>query len=509
MTRIQGLLVVAGGAVALSAATASAAEPTVSRDEVRAIVAEMLQDAQSRSSLQGSAANAGYENGFFISSGDGNNRLNVNAFGQIRYTANFRQPGASDLQVDPATGPLTNQPGAPFTSENFGFSLRRAAVILSGNVINPDLTFKFRLISESAPISFQPTVDASGVPVGGGDFFASDSDIIFDDAYGRYQFLPGWFVQAGQFRTPFTREFFIAETKTLAADYSIVQDIFGGDYTQGILLEYQQPEWGFYASFNDGLGSIGTEFNSFQGSPTFPVTGQAAYAVTARGEWYFAGSRQQLEDFTSLQSDPYAGVVGAAVHWQQSRRLDSSNFPSTFDPLLGGTTSTGATADILTYTLDAQVEANGWSVYAGFVGNFVSIDPIAGSVDGDENDTDSYGVVVQGSYRFLPELEAFARWDGLFFDQGLFSSASPTSATELRLKNLQFLTFGLNYYLAGHAAKFTLDTVFAFNPASRQDDSFGTFAGLGGSSVLSSTQGLLGATNGFEAALRAQFQFAF
>ena len=59
MKHTKMILVLAGGALSVSGLNALADSTTVNKDEVRAIVAEMLADAQSRSSLLQGQGNAG------------------------------------------------------------------------------------------------------------------------------------------------------------------------------------------------------------------------------------------------------------------------------------------------------------------------------------------------------------------------------------------------------------------------------------------------------------------
>ena len=56
--------------------------------EIRGIVQDVLADADTRTSLQNSGAMAGYNNGFFLASPDGNFKLNVQGFMQVRWTLN-------------------------------------------------------------------------------------------------------------------------------------------------------------------------------------------------------------------------------------------------------------------------------------------------------------------------------------------------------------------------------------------------------------------------------------
>src|SRR5438128_1810850 len=78
----------AGAALSLSSTGAFAQQ--TSSDEVRATVAQMLNDAESRSSLL-AGGDAGHDGRFFIA-GDGF-RLNIGGLLQFRYVANFRDEG--------------------------------------------------------------------------------------------------------------------------------------------------------------------------------------------------------------------------------------------------------------------------------------------------------------------------------------------------------------------------------------------------------------------------------
>ncbi|NDG65254.1 MAG: hypothetical protein EBY29_17610, partial [Planctomycetes bacterium] len=69
-------------------------------NEIKSLVKDVLADSETRTSLQGSGATSGYNNGFFISSADGNFKLNLSLLAQARFTWNY-QPGSN----------VTNSPG--------------------------------------------------------------------------------------------------------------------------------------------------------------------------------------------------------------------------------------------------------------------------------------------------------------------------------------------------------------------------------------------------------------
>ena len=64
--------------------------------EIRGIVQDVLADADTRTSLQSSGAMAGYNNGFFLASPDGNFSLKVGGQVQIRWTMNSAKEQNTD-----------------------------------------------------------------------------------------------------------------------------------------------------------------------------------------------------------------------------------------------------------------------------------------------------------------------------------------------------------------------------------------------------------------------------
>src|SRR5262245_40298542 len=59
-------------------------------DEIRGLVQDVIADADTRASLLQSGVMAGWDKGFFISSADGNWRLNIGGQIQIRYVYNWQ-----------------------------------------------------------------------------------------------------------------------------------------------------------------------------------------------------------------------------------------------------------------------------------------------------------------------------------------------------------------------------------------------------------------------------------
>jgi len=450
MTKIA-LMLLAGATVS----TAALADNTaMSRDEVRSMVSEMLADAETRSSLLQGGGMAGYDKGFMIGSADGNWKMKVNGLIQFRYIANFRDE---------------DEIGADDDDFSNGFQLRKARVTFSGNAINPNLTYFIALETNNSrqgstafDLDGDPTTpdDNFSVSNGGGDWFAND-------VWFAYNLENGWKIRGGQYKVGFLKEELLSEKNTLAMERGIMNNLFNQGRSQGIGFTYESNDWKWMFDFTDGFNSANTDFNN---------PAEAEYALTARGEWKWAGSWEALEDYTSKPGDANAGSVGFAGHWQHGTEPAASS-----------------DSDFWGLTADVQWEGNGWSVFAA--GVYTN----QGFATGD--DVNHYGFTAQVGYRWSETSEVFAKWDGIFLDDNANSGIDPDIDD-----NVNFLTVGYNHYFAGNAAKLTVDCIFsASETANLGATSFGSTAGAG----LGTSNGLLGSSDDGEFALRAQFQLAF
>ena len=145
--------------------------------EIRGIVQDVLADADTRTSLQSSGAMAGYNNGFFLASPDGNFSLKVGGQIQIRWVMN----SAKDQNT------------------LYGFENRRTKLDFQGNVFSKDWTYRVR------------------------NNFTADggvSDLEF--AYVQKAMDNGMSIRVGQFQAPWLREVLVDASMQLAAERSIV-----------------------------------------------------------------------------------------------------------------------------------------------------------------------------------------------------------------------------------------------------------------------------------------------
>lgn len=429
MGQTKSLVLLAGAALSLGASAAMAQQ--TGSDEIRATVAEMLADAETRSSLL-SSGDAGHDGRFFIA-GDGY-RLNISGQIQVRYYANFRD---DDANTD------------DFES---GFEMRRTKLNFQGD-IGKDWFYRVR-----------------------GNFSRSEGDFGLDYGYAGYKFANGTRMTAGQFKLPLLREELVGDDRQLAVERSVTNYVFSQDYSQGIMLDYETETWRVAGAFSDGLATRNTAFTDNQTSAWFASgtgLGEADYAFTGRFEWLFSGGWKMFDDFTSAKGQDFGGMVGVAAHWQESA---NTNAPTDVD------------TDTAQITVDVSLEGDSWNVFGAFIYRYNDYTAL-GTGSSDQSD---YGFVVQGGWRFAENTELYARWDSVIADED-----NPAFAES---DTFNFLTFGVNQYYAGHAAKATLDVLWALDAT----------GGTGGdiSDALSGT-GLTGDTEDNEFVIRAQFQLLF
>ncbi len=429
-------------------------------DVERAYAAELQADAANRSSLlQG----AGQGSGFSITSGDGASTLNINALFQFRYVANFRDSGNSD------DGGLIGD--NDFTH---GFEAPRVRIDFSGNLVNDNITYR---------ISGDFGEDRQATGGGGQNNFG------LTWGYGQYAFegMDGAFVRWGQFKAPLLWEELVDPEFQLAGDRSVTNEYFNQGYTQGIMFGYEAEAWRGYFSVNDGLRAIGTNFNG---------TRESDIGLTARAEFKFAGDWERFTDFTSWRNSDYAGKIGGAFHWESYGDSGPTTTGGTTHPaaLFGPATDPGG--DLIVYTVDTAVEGNGWNASAAFIGAY-------SEPNGTGSDSSDFGVVVQAGIFVTDQVELFGRWDGLFLDSNRLVTATADD-------NLNFLTFGANYYVIpeSHAVKASLELLWALNDDSALFDG-SVPAQLPGSSGGYTATSFLGQNDDSEIAIRGQVSVLF
>lgn len=387
---------------------ASAQSPAVEADDTRATVRRMLADAESRTSLLAEGAGAGHDGKrFHLASADGALRLNVSGQVQFRYYLDFRDDGDADGD------------GVGEDDFELGFQTRRTKIYFDGHIHEPALFYRVN-----------------------GAFSRTSGDLRLEDAYAGYKWDNGFTATWGQFKLPFLREETTSSSMQLAVERSIVNDAFSVVRSQGVQGEYKNDNLRLMAAFSDGAAADSSDFGTPRSATgSFLINrsglGESDYALTGRAEWKFAGAWDQFKDFTSPAGSEFALMLGVAGHYEGG------------DP--SSSAFTGGTYDYGAWTADLSIEGDGWNAYIAGVGGYSDYhDTAAGDIANDD-----YGLVAQGGF-MIPESqwEPFVRYAGLFLDDGRAGDGDDTFSS---------LTIGVNYYLYGHAAKFTADAVWCID----------------------------------------------
>lgn len=430
------------GALGMGGALAMAAEPTqqellsqlqelqakvaameakqqVNTQDVDATVASVLADADHRSQLmQMEGFTAGYNQGkFIIQSADGNFSLNPNFQFQFRHTINY---------ID------SDDDGNDDNDVDDGFEVRRMKFGVQGNMFTPDLEYVFVWGSER-----------------------DGGSLELKDAFVRYQFADDWAVRAGQYKDPVHHEELTSSKRQLAVDRSLLNEILGGgatDRVQGVHLLYEPQAGGplrAQIGYHDGVNTDNTPFFDAGGDAGQFIT-PPDWGISGRVEYMVMGDNwKAYEDFSAMGNDSDILVIGGGLDWSRT---------------------TGGDERALYHTIDAQWEnSGGLGVYGAYVGVLSDQDDVQpGATDDSLFD---WGFLVQAGYMLNEQWEIFGRYDYTDIDDDRVTGSSEDDIHEL--------TVGFNYYVKGHAAKFTVDGFWLPNGTPVGETGIGVFSQSG------------------------------
>ncbi|MBC8201058.1 MAG: hypothetical protein H8E86_03350 [Planctomycetes bacterium] len=319
-------------------------------DEIRLLVQDVLSDTDTRTSLQGSGAMAGYNGGAFLASADGNWKLKINGQIQVRWLYN----------------------DAKGQTSQHGFEQRRTKVKFSGHVIDPSWTFK---------------VTATWSRSGGSNT---------EDAWIAKSFDNGSWVKAGQFASRFLREQNVSSSKQLTVERSMLNNAFTYGWTQGIEYGWKNEDMKFVAQYTDGPNQANSA-----------SLGASTNAYVLRTEFRFGDAG--WKDFAYLTSN--AGADNGLLIGVAYENYDTDGGAFEYGNA-NGTKSSGWTVDaswrgdgwnLFGYIVDTTGKDNagvtqdssGWLVQGGFLVNdnvelFAQLQE--GDVNGEAMDMDAFRV---------------------------------------------------------------------------------------------------------------------
>ncbi|MBT7658111.1 MAG: hypothetical protein HN568_06860 [Phycisphaerae bacterium] len=363
-------------------------------DEIRGLVHDVLADADTRASLQGSGATAGYNGGFTVGSADGNWSLKINGLLQTRWTS------VDNEAIVNAAGP----PAVTNAGSQWAFNNQRSWLHLSGTIAG-DYSYDVRHNLTAAT-----SADAQ---------WANGSMNLSDD----------WSLTAGTMKLASSREAMIGSQNQLTMDRQNINlggVVIGGyQVGQGVQLGYT----------GDDLRFMGQMFNNFANTAsaiTPPANNDSSYAVNLRAEFMVEGSGWgQFDEFTSADGGAAGTLIG--LSWMTLDDGDS-----------GATQAAGnQTSGVEYWTIDAQMQFGGSNLYVSYADFSDSNTPNTVVVPAVLN-TDSDTLTVMYGIYLDSDWELYGRYidsDG--------SAAGPLNGSNVSI--------GLNNYLAGQNCKWTTE----------------------------------------------------
>ena len=271
--------------------------------EIRGIVTDVLADADTRSSLQGSGAGAGYNGGFFMSSADGNYSMKLNVLEQVRWTFNNRN--------DAPTG----------EDQTWGFENKRTRLTFGGNMVDSTWSYKVAY------------------------YFAYSNDVEFNgaspvlaDAFVAKDMGGGLSFTVGQFKLPFSGEYGTDAGNLQFNDYSTISNAFADGYGQGLMLSYSADAFRAAVAYVNSLDEVNANWGS--GSPS------DEFALTGRAEFKLSGTWDQFNNAMSFRGEEMGVLIGAGLNWADS--------------------NTDGEGDVFGATVDVTVDFGGANVMGAF-----------------------------------------------------------------------------------------------------------------------------------------------
>jgi hypothetical protein len=368
-------------------------------EEVKALIGEVLADADTRASMAGDGVTAGWDNNFFLASEDGRFLLILNGEFQTRYIFN-------SLEDDDDT-----------TDDNVGgFQQKRTRLSFKGHLYDPRLEYKIR-----------------------GGFGSSGDSFNLEVGFAKYHVTDDFYVRAGQFKGRFLREEQIGPFKQMAVERSNVNEFFTLDYTRGVEVG------GDGAAFNWSALLYGGREND---RVDWDVDG-IEYAAAGRAEVLLAGSMDQFKsELIGWSGSEFGLMLGAGVDYEKMEVGTSTN---TIDRFWQWTADVNV--QLYPFSFFAAVVGREIDQVSGD-------DPSQLGVVAQGNVflvPDKWDVFVRYEWIDHDGVGEALRGSSSPYDFGY----SPSVIASDREDEIDIWTFGTNYYLHGHQSKATVDFVWA------------------------------------------------
>lgn len=286
-------------------------------EEVKALIQEVLSDADTRASLMADGMTAGHDGKFFLASNDGKFRMDIGGHFQFRYIFNLESDD-EDQNDD-------------------GFQARRTKLSVGGHVTaGPKWTYKLVIVADRS---------ADG---------AGDSGLVsVEDLEIGTKLTDNLGVKFGKFKLPFLREELTSSSRLLTVERGPATEFFTLDRAEQLQLGLTTDMIKALVSISDGSDSETTDI----GDDLVEI------ALTGRVDVKLAGDWKQWDDVSAWSGEAFAAFLGAAVHFEAG---DGRN---------------GGSANYLAWTVDGSIETNGLGIMAALTGGHTDNDSGAGDRD--------------------------------------------------------------------------------------------------------------------------------
>jgi hypothetical protein len=430
-------------------------------DQIRAIVADVVADADARASLRQDAMTAGWNDGFFLASPDGRFKLQVSGLLQPR----FMWSHVRDNQSDPTSPSQSVTPYAipDQVENNYGFDSNYNELIFKGHVFSPAVEYMVR-----TNVTFNNAYYVEGTPTSPNSLTGQPNtgNIYLLDAWVRIAFADEWSFRFGQYRSPYAREQLVVEANQMAVNRSTVVRNFGQWYTQGIELQWQGDDmrWNLSVDSGGSANFAGTELklssNSSLNQPWWVQS--SSYSITTRLEWKPYGSWRDFNSFTSPMGEQQGLLLGLAFHTQGTSPNESVSTNG----------SEGLPENYVdSVTGDVQWNLGGASIFASAFWNYIDSNTTyfnafntPSPVNPNASNTFAYGFTIQPAIYIAPKWEWYTRYEYGYIEfgdvTGIDALGAPASGVQFQ-NPYNVVTTGLNWYIDGQDLKWTIDFGYA------------------------------------------------
>jgi hypothetical protein len=415
-------------------------------EQIRGVVQDVLADSSTRSSFQqAGGATSGYDNGFFLSSADGNYKLKINALEQVRFT--WGNGYGAPASTGGGDNPSNNQ---------WGFENRRTQVFFSGNVVDPSWKYLVGMAYDSQVDPYVRTPDQFEI------LYAQVTKTMGN----------GFSVTVGQQNVAFTLQSQLFNAgMTQMGEYSIFEYAFGAGQQVGISAKWEsdmvRATGGYYNAVFLPVGSAPA--NSWDDQNNQGV------ALAGRAEVKLAGTWDQFSKESSFKGEEFGLLAGGGIFWQTARQTNAVPVPPAGDPIGPyGFAPVGI-------TLDANAKFGGFNLIAQVLwqNSYAFANP----------DASTWGFNLQGGAFVTEDLEVFAAWN--YNNIGSIVGGVPVQGIASN-----YLQVGTNWYFAKNSMKMSvLGTIpLNTNAGVQGGNSYGGSFGLletGGTGVVGNNFGLV------------------